>query len=85
MPSYTLHKRTHIERALFNSVMSATDSTACALDKLKFAEKKKMNGINTHVVVDSANCSKQLKFGVDRILSNEICARKTGECDNFDR
>ncbi|XP_032684797.1 H2.0-like homeobox protein isoform X2 [Odontomachus brunneus] len=55
--------------------MSAIDGTGCALDKLK-STGKKMNGINTHVV-DSANCSKQLKFGVDRILSNEICAKKT--------
>lgn len=58
--------------------MSAIDDTACALDKLK-STGKKMNGINARVVVDSANCSKQLKFGVDRILSNEICAKKTGK------
>lgn len=77
-----MSKCSHIERALLNSVMSATDGTACALDKLKSAEKKKMtmmNGANTHVVVNSADCSKQLKFGVDRILSNEICAKKTGK------
>ncbi|XP_070513134.1 H2.0-like homeobox protein [Cardiocondyla obscurior] len=35
-----------------------------------------MNGANT-IVVDNSNCSRQLKFGVDRILSNEICAKKT--------
>ncbi|XP_014477123.1 PREDICTED: H2.0-like homeobox protein [Dinoponera quadriceps] len=57
--------------------MSVIDGTVCALDKLKSTEEKKMNGMNTHVVMDSANCSKQLKFGVDRILSNEICAKKT--------
>ncbi|EFN81218.1 H2.0-like homeobox protein [Harpegnathos saltator] len=56
--------------------MSAIDGTACALDKLKSAERKMMNGVNTHVIMDGANCSKQLKFGVDRILSNEICAKK---------
>lgn len=28
------------------------------------------------------NVSKNLKFGVDRILSNEFCPRKVGECFN---
>ncbi|XP_020282683.1 H2.0-like homeobox protein isoform X2 [Pseudomyrmex gracilis] len=36
-----------------------------------------MNGFNATHVTDNANCSKQLKFGVDRILSNEICAKRT--------
>ncbi|KAL6423497.1 hypothetical protein ACFW04_010224 [Cataglyphis niger] len=27
--------------------------------------------------MDNSNCSKQLKFGMDRILSNEICTKKT--------
>ncbi|XP_050462607.1 H2.0-like homeobox protein [Cataglyphis hispanica] len=35
-----------------------------------------MIGIGTPVM-DNSNCSKQLKFGMDRILSNEICTKKT--------
>ncbi|XP_012529780.1 H2.0-like homeobox protein [Monomorium pharaonis] len=35
-----------------------------------------MNDINIFIM-DNANCSKQLKFGMDRILSNEICTKKT--------
>ncbi|XP_011166269.1 H2.0-like homeobox protein [Solenopsis invicta] len=34
-----------------------------------------MDDINT--LMDNDNCPKQLKFGMDRILSNEICPRKT--------
>ncbi|XP_070169206.1 homeobox protein H2.0 [Polyergus mexicanus] len=34
-----------------------------------------MISTSTHVM-DNSNCSKQLKFGMDRILSNEICTRK---------
>ncbi|XP_011876327.1 PREDICTED: H2.0-like homeobox protein [Vollenhovia emeryi] len=29
------------------------------------------------LIMDNADCSRQLKFGMDRILSNEICTRKT--------
>ncbi|RLU27088.1 hypothetical protein DMN91_000887 [Ooceraea biroi] len=29
--------------------------------------------------MNNTNCSKQLKFGVDRILSNDICSKKTGK------
>ncbi|KAL6264157.1 hypothetical protein P5V15_004236 [Pogonomyrmex californicus] len=32
--------------------------------------------VNTHIM-ENGNCSRQLKFGMDRILSNEICAKKT--------
>ncbi|XP_011707024.1 PREDICTED: homeobox protein DBX1-A [Wasmannia auropunctata] len=35
-----------------------------------------MNDIDTFIM-DNSNCSRQLKFGMDRILSNEICTRKT--------
>ncbi|XP_071571499.1 H2.0-like homeobox protein [Temnothorax nylanderi] len=35
-----------------------------------------MNDVNTFIM-DNANCSRQLKFGVDRILSNEIFTKKT--------
>lgn len=37
-----------------------------------------MNEVKTRVV-DGTNCSKQLKFGVERILSDEISSRKAGE------
>lgn len=35
-----------------------------------------MNEVKTRVV--DTNCSKQLKFGVERILSDEISSKKTG-------
>ncbi|XP_024892046.1 H2.0-like homeobox protein [Temnothorax curvispinosus] len=35
-----------------------------------------MNDVKTFIM-DNANCSRQLKFGVDRILSNEIFTKKT--------
>ncbi|XP_018401126.1 PREDICTED: H2.0-like homeobox protein [Cyphomyrmex costatus] len=35
-----------------------------------------MNDINAFNM-DNSNCSRQLKFGMDRILSNEICTKKT--------
>ncbi|EFN65816.1 H2.0-like homeobox protein [Camponotus floridanus] len=35
-----------------------------------------MIGTSTHVM-DNSNCSKQLKFGMDRILSNDIRTKKT--------
>lgn len=59
-------------------IVNIIDSTVYISDKFKFTEKKKMNGFNTHVA-DSASCSKQLKFGMDRILSNEISTKKTGK------
>lgn len=37
-----------------------------------------MNEVKTRVV-DGTNCSKQLKFGVERILSDEISTKKTGK------
>lgn len=37
-----------------------------------------MNEVKTRVA-DGTNCSKQLKFGVERILSDDISSRKTGE------
>lgn len=37
-----------------------------------------MNEVKT-CVVDTTNYSRQLKFGVERILSDEFSARKTGE------
>lgn len=36
-----------------------------------------MIGTSTHM--DNSNCSKQLKFGMDRILSNDIRTKKTGK------
>ena len=36
-----------------------------------------MNEVKTRVV-DGTNCSKELKFGVERILSDEISSKKTG-------
>lgn len=41
-------------------------------------ERRKMNEVKTRVV-DGTNCSKQLKFGVERILSDEISTKKTGK------
>lgn len=37
-----------------------------------------MNEVKTRVV-DGTNCSKQLKFGVERILSDEISTKKAGK------
>lgn len=37
-----------------------------------------MNEVNTRMV-DDTNCSKQLKFGVERILSDEFSTKRTGE------
>lgn len=40
-----------------------------------------MNEVKTRVV-DGTNCSKQLKFGVERILSDEISTKKAGKNRN---